>query len=299
MKNYLLILILLSACKPGSQKAGSGQDSSKQRKERAEVPLMLWHSGNWTYEKKLKDVLVSTFKLHLVVRGNQLTGNFCSIAPSGKRIDCTEDSLTNNVSGTITNNVASVTLTGNYDTKASAQAKLYLTGRNLNWELSSLKGDMFLPERAVLTPELNTKETKDAMNKLPISGSDLAKLPFKEVREQIIGLDDFYCGMYPKAYECPMVGKYQVKIMSNECGDFPFYSLVTTFRGRFVDKKMIFMKQWINGENENEKSTTDFKITNDYKINVSEQRTLNGSISNDVSVYSIDESSGLIKKVNL
>lgn len=139
-------------------------------------------------------------------------------------------------------------------------------------------------------------DPQPSTNALPFNQTDLQSASFKEIGEQIIGLDDYYCSRtYPKYLEFPMLGRFQVKILKNECGDFPFYGLITTFRGTLVDKKMISVQNLIDAENENQVTTVDFDISKDYTIRLRETKVTDGMTNTTNNIWRINAETGKIE----
>jgi len=301
MRNYflLLFLALFINCKKQNETtvtaSAVGPEPTSEVAANDAVDYAKF-AGDWSAKKSGTGATAATFELHLEVNGISVKGYYCSVVQGGNKIDCSDDKTVNNISGTIKQDAAFISFTGLYDEKATGEAKLYFSGDSLVWELTKSTGQLYVPKREILTLSSGSDLDKP-QGGLPISGKTLSKLPFTEIKEQIIGLDDYYCGMYPKFFECPMVGKYQVKIIDNECGDFPFYALVTTFRGKYVDKKVIYMEDWEDLENPENKSNTNFEIDKDYIVTVTENVSAKGKQSSKISKYKIDESTGLFKTV--
>lgn len=254
-------------------------------------------SGDWYYENPQNGKIESTFALHLQTGNTAIKGYYCAVAQYGNKIDCANDMPADNISGNIKKDTAFVSFTGIYSSKATGKAKLYFENGSLVWQLVQVKGEVYVPEKVLLTMDKPAQTTQLTTNGLPLSGQDIKTLNFREISEDIIELNTYYCGMKPKFYELPMVDKYQVKIISNECGDFPFYALVTTLKGRLTDKRVIYMEDWTNPENEAEKSSVDFTISKDYIITITEKQLVNGKSNEKSRAFSINKESGKIAPV--
>jgi len=127
---------------------------------------------------------------------------------------------------------------------------------------------------------------------LPISGKEIENIEFQSVSEVISGLEELYCDKYLIYLNLPNIGAYQVLIVSNECGDFPFLSLVTLKDHKIVDKKAIYCEEWVNLENESERSSLSFCIDEGYTVRQHLVSSNENGKTESVSLFEIDGNTG-------
>jgi len=90
------------------------------------------------------------FGVTLIQTGNQLKGWHCEGLPDGSRADCMPEEHEASITGTVENEVATVTITSGYSGE-SGKARMTCKGDTLYWELlGSLGTEFYIPYEEIL-----------------------------------------------------------------------------------------------------------------------------------------------------
>ncbi|OWP83145.1 hypothetical protein BWK59_12085 [Flavobacterium davisii] len=140
---------------------------------------------------------------------------------------------------------------------------------------------------------VKVKEARNDIKKinLPISSNTILNIKTNVLNKNLF--NDYSCGDTPRGYYLGKKDTYDVYIVSNDCGDFPFKDLITVKSNSIISKINIEGDSWDIEKEEKKKirdeNITLFSIDADFKISIQNINKLNDkekskSISNFIIV---------------
>ena len=260
--------------------------------------------GDWEMESKSK-INDDTFSINIIKSTDgKLKGYYCAVARNGNKIDCTPDKEVNITEIKKESNHYLVSFKSFFGA-TNGEAKIILSNGRLHWQVTKKPiGEFYCPLDAYLTKKnishsINSKsvgKTIDLSDK-NYKGKDITMQLYKDI------IEEYGCG------DNSVTGKdlgefnvYEVFIVENNCGDFPFKNIISIKDGKIIDKLLIGSSSFDieKSETENIKDQTDytFNIINFTDIQVKEIHTVNNKIEyTKTSSYSLNTNGKFEKKM--
>lgn len=299
----LLLLFILFSCKQNENKERiitENKTAAIQNNDNNIVDFL----GDWEMENNSKGNN-DTFSINLSKStSGKLYGYYCAVARNGNKIDCTSDREININEIKKESNQYLVSFKSFFGA-TNGEAKIILSNGRLHWQVTKKPiGEFYCPLDAYLTKKnishsINSKsvgKTIDLSDK-NYKGKDITMQLYKDI------IEEYGCG------DNSVTGKdlgefnvYEVFIVENNCGDFPFKNIISIKDGKIIDKLLIGSSSFDieKSETENIKDQTDytFNINNFTDIQVKEIHTVNNKIEyTKTSSYSLNTNGKFEKKM--
>ena len=178
-----------------------------------------------------------TFTLHLSKNSNgNIEGFYCAIAKNGNKIDCSPDKENNIKSIKILADGISLQFESFFGAK-NGEVKISLSNKKLHWKIVKKPiGEFYCPDDAYLYKKVENLSQSKLLDKINVSsknykGSDITMQLYKEI------IENYGCG--ENSVNGKTLGKnniFELFIVENDCGDFPFKDLISVKSGKIVDK---------------------------------------------------------------
>lgn len=131
---------------------------------------------------------------------------------------------------------------------------------------------------------VKVKAEKNTVNKinLPIASNTILNLKSSELNKVLF--KDYSCGDNPKGFYLGKKDNYDIYIVSNDCGDFPYKDLISVQSNAIISKLNIEDDSWDIEKEENKKirdeNITSFSIDKDFKITIQTLNKINNKEKN-------------------
>ena len=298
----LLLLFILFSCKQNENKERiitENKTAAIQNNDNNIVDFL----GDWEMENNSKGNN-DTFSINLSKStSGKLYGYYCAVARNGNKIDCTSDREININEIKKESNQYLVSFKSFFGA-TNGEAKIILSNGRLHWQVTKKPiGEFYCPLDAYLTKKnishsINSKSVGKTINLSDKNnkGKNITIKLYKDI------IEEYGCGDY--SVNGISLGKYndfEIFIVENNCGDFPFKDLISVKNGKIADKLLIESSSFDIEKSEihNIKDQTDFTfdIINFSNIQVKENHTINNKVqSNKVKKYFLDNNGKFLEK---
>lgn len=231
--------------------------------------------GHW--ESK-NDSNTNTYSIDFFLRNDgQLEGQYCAVARGGNKIDCSPK-VERNVNFLRQEGENIIVSFESFFGAKNGVARIKKKQNELFWEVvKKPQGEFYSPLKTILTKPVYVKQPnskKIAISSKNYKQQNITMKLYKNIIEVYGCGENIVYGMQLPNYE-----NYEVFIVENNCGDFPFKDLITIDGGNIVGKLSI--SEFYFDEQENETKKT-FNIENYSNIEIF---TLAGNIQSTESFY--------------
>ena len=303
MKKTISILIslffILLSCKQNDNKKNvtlENKISVLQNSENNLNDLL----GNWEIKSNTENS--NTFSLILLKNPKgSLEGFYCAVVRNGNKIDCSPNKEINIKEIKKQNNEYLVSFKSFFGA-VNGEAKISLINGKLHWQVIKKPiGEFYCPLDVYLIKKDNDGTSSNNAGKINLNdenykGEDITMQVYKDIIEY------YGCGDY--SVNGISLGKYNdfdIFIVENNCGDYPFKDLISVQNGKIADKLLIESSSFDIEKSEihNIKDQTDFTfdIINFSNIQVKENHTINNKVqSNKVKKYFLDNNGKFLEK---
>ncbi|KIA85474.1 hypothetical protein [Kaistella jeonii] len=113
----------------------------------------------------------------------------------------------------------------------------------------------------------------------PISSKEIEKIEPSKLQNKIFS--DYNCGTESRGYYLKRINEYDIFILINDCGDFPYKDLISVKGNQIISKILIESDSWdIEKDEKNIRDETilKFKISNPFDITITQTHLINSKI---------------------
>ncbi len=288
MNKIILMFIIFSffSCKQKENTAVQNQSNNNYKTIGSEEINIDDFIGDWEMVSTMPND--GTFMLHLSKNSeDKLLGFYCAVAKNGNKIDCSTDNENNIKTIKIENDGILLQFESFFGAK-NGEAKISLSNKKLHWIILKrpigefyCPEDVYLVQKAVKLNQFNKSE-KININSKNYKGSDITMQLYKEI------IENYGCG--ENSVNGKILGKqnnFELFIIENDCGDFPFKDLLSVKDGKIIDKLNIesssFDIEKSERDNIQDKTEITFNINNTTNINILSIHSINDKILNKTS----------------
>lgn len=259
--------------------------------------------GEWEMESNSKNGS-DTFSINFSKSSKGiLEGYYCAVARNGGKIDCTTDKEINITEVKKEDEGYLVSFKSFFGAKDGV-AKISIKNDKVFWQVIKKPiGEFYCPLEAYLTKKnpaaisTNNSDNTLNINSENYKGGDITMQLYKNI------IDEYGCG------ENSVIGKslgkyknYEIFIVENDCGDFPFKDLISVDNGKIVDKLTIESSSFDieKSENQNQQDQTDdtYELKSFSNIQIKEIHSVNNKIeSNKTNKYLLNGKGKFIKNM--
>lgn len=301
MKILLILFVFLLSCKENKIDAKNVEVNSVSKGTIINKQEPKNISGTWIYEKKSDSKIPEEmFTLKIIQTGDKIKAEYCAISNSGGKIDCDNDENFN-VNGVIKNGKIFGEFYSFFGvTNDKGEFKIIINDDNtLEWSIiKAPKGEYYAPNNAILSRKssLDNISEKININSKNYKGSDITMQLYKEI------IENYGCG--ENSVNGKILGKqnnFELFIIENDCGDFPFKDLLSVKYGKIIDKLNIesssFDIEKSERDNIQDKTEITFNINNTTNINILSIHSINDKILNKTSTsYELNTQGKFVEK---
>lgn len=243
MRLIIILFVFLFSCKKNDTKQINNNETviDKSISQIRDSAIASNISGEWQSVKKSSKSKVpeEMFTLNIVQNGNDIKAQYCAIANSGGKIDC-ENEEEFNIKGILKDRKIVAEFYSFFSSSHDkGKVEIIINDNALQWKIiQAPKGEYYAPDNATLTKK-NVVSDKGNVQQTNIKSSDFKNIDItKETSSEII--ETYGCGdLSVSGMALGEEKGYNVFIVEDQCGDFPFKDLVSEKNGKIIDKLLI------------------------------------------------------------
>lgn len=292
-KKFLLIIfftITLFSCKQNKENSDYPPTSKKSEIIASDTNSINELLGDWESEENSNS---QTFSITIFKnKKGELEGQYCAVARNGNKIDCSPERESNIKFLRKEKKYFIFSLYSFFGAKGG-EVKLEVNGNKMTWEvLKKPEGEFYCPLKSSLIKSIfeeksDYKEVK--INSENYKHQDITMHLYKNIIDNYGCGENIVYGMKLKDYK-----NYEVFIVENNCGDFPFKDLISVQDGKIVDKLPI-SEDYFDEQNNSKEVEIQKTFNIDNYSNIKVLQTSDGHTSQET--FSLDLDGKFRKKI--